>query len=345
MKIMMNKDEARRITVIEQTLEGKFTNQQAADLLQLSVRQIKRLKAKARKAGISAIFHGNRNRKPHNAVSEQIEKRIIDLAEGELEGYNFLHMQEVLAEEHDLDISYSSLSRLLKKHGIKSPKGKRRRKKHRPREAKAYKGELVQLDASKYDWFSDGSYAHLHAAIDDATNQVLGLYFTKEETFEAYAELVLQINREHGLPHAFYADGRSIFFYDSRVKKKLSLEEELAGIKEKKPQFARACQALGIKLIQAHTPQAKGLVERLWGSLQDRLPKDFFRLGIHNMEDANKYLSGYILEWNRIHSHTPQKKGSFFSPKLSEKILHTHFAKHQYRILSSGYTFSFEGQK
>jgi len=133
---MMIKDEARRITVIEQSLDGKFTNQQAADLLQLSVRQVKRLKAKARKAGMNAILHGNRNRKPHNAVSEQIEKRIIDLAEGELKDYNFLHMQEVLAEEHALDISYSSLSRLLKKHEIKSPKGKGRIKKHRSREAK-----------------------------------------------------------------------------------------------------------------------------------------------------------------------------------------------------------------
>ena len=249
----------------------------------------------------------------------------------------------MLAEEQDLDISYSSLSRLFKKHEIKSPKGKRRRKKHRSREAKAYKGELVQLDASTYDWFSDGSHAHLNAAIDDTTNQMLGLYFTKEETFEAYAKLVLQINREHGLPHAFYADGRSIFFYDSKVKKKLSLEEELAGIK-KASIYAYLPGVGHIKLIQAHSPQAKGLVERLWGTLQDRLPKDFFRLGIHTMEYANKYLSGYISIWNRIHSHTPKKQESFFSPKLSEKILHTHFSKHQYRILSSDYTETIEKQ-
>jgi len=177
----------------------------------------------------------------------------------------------------------------------------------------------VQLDASKYDWFSDGSYVHFHAAIDDASNQVLGLYFTKEETFEAYAELVLQTTREHGLPQAFYADGRSIFFYDSKVKKKLSLEEELAGIKEKKPQFARACQELDIKLIQAHSPQAKGLVERLWGSLQDRLPKGFVRLRIHTMEDANKYLSGYILNMEPYPFPRAKKARKLFQSKVVRK--------------------------
>lgn len=345
MKIMMDEKETRRMAVIEQTLEGKFKNQQAADLLHLSIRQVKRLKMKVRNGGATAILHGNRGRKPHNAIPESMEIKIMEFAEGELKGYNFTHMKEVIEEISGITITYSSFRRILKRHGIKSPKGGRRRKKHRSREAKAHLGELVQLDASRYDWFGDGSYAHLHGAIDDATNQVVGLYFTKEETMEGYSELVFQINRTHGLPHAFYADGRTIFFYDSKTKKKRTIEEQMAGMKERQPQFARACNEVGITLKQAHSPQAKGLIECLWSSLQDRLPKDFIRLGIHTMEEANTCLPDFMTKWNCQHSHAPKEQESFLSPKLPEKTLPISFARHEQRIFTNGYTFSFGGKK
>lgn len=113
------------------------------------MRQVKRLKAKVRNGGATAILHGNRGRKPHNAIPESREKKIIEFAEGELKCYNFTHVKEVIEEESRITISYSSFRRILKRHGIKSPKeGERRRKKHRSREAKAHLGGLVQLDAS-----------------------------------------------------------------------------------------------------------------------------------------------------------------------------------------------------
>lgn len=342
---MMDNQEARRIAVIEQTREGKFNNREAAHLLGRSIRQVQRLKRKAEAGGATAVLHGNRGKRPHNALSEETRTTVISLARDNLKDYNYMHMQEVLEDEYGVNISYSALSRLLKREDLKTPVPKKRRKKHKSRKAKEYFGELVQLDASKYDWFGDGSYAHLHAAIDDATDKVLALYFTKEETAEAYCELVFQINQAYGLPKAFYADGRTAFFYDSKKKHKLTLEEQLAGIQESMPQFARACKGTGIKLTRAYSPQAKGLVERLWGSLQGRLPKDFIRLGIHNMEQANQFLPKFLVSWNRRHANPPARTESFFAPKYPAKVLKLHFATQETRILSKGYTFSFQGKK
>ena len=342
---MMDNQEARRITVIEQTREGKFNNREAAELLGLSIRQIQRLKRKAEDGGSAAVLHGNRGRRPYNALPEERRATVIRLANETLKAYNYMHMQEVLEDEYGIHISYSSLSRLLRKEDINTPVPKKHRRKHKSRKAKEYFGEMVQLDASKFDWFRDGTYAHLHAAIDDATDKVLALYFTKEETTEAYCELVFQINHSYGLPRKFYTDGRTVFFYDSKKKHKLTLEEQLAGVEESMPQFARACKETGITLVRAHSPQAKGLVERLWKSLQDRLPKDFVRLGIHNMEQANQYLSKFIVSWNRRHANQPSKPESFFAAKYPAEVLNLHFATQEVRILSKGYTFSFQGKK
>ena len=340
----MDDQEARRITVIEQTREGKFKNREAAHLLGCSIRQVQRLKRKAEQGGPSAVLHGNRGKQPHNAMPAETSMRVLKLAEGVMRDYNYLHMQEVLEDEYGIRVSYSSLSRLLKRADLKTPVPKKRRKKHKLRKAKQRFGELVQLDASQYDWFGDGSYAHLHGAIDDATNKVLALYFTKEESSEAYCELVFQINRLYGLPQEFYADGRTIFFYDSKNKHRLSLDEQLAGIEETMPQFARACKTTGIQLTRAYAAQAKGLIERLWGSLQQRLPKDFVRLGIHNMEQANQYLSKFISSWNRRHANHPSQPEPVFAPKYPANALKLHFATHEVRILSNGYTFSFQGK-
>ena len=342
---MIDNQEARRIAVIEQLLAGKFNNRQAAQLLERSVRQVQRLKQKAKNEGPSAVLHGNRGRQPHNAVPEEKRAEILRLATTILKDCNYLHMHEVLETEMKIDISYSSLSRLLRSQHILTSLPKRKRKQHRSRKAMEHIGELVQLDASRYDWFSDGGYSHLHGAIDDATNEILALYLTKEESLEGYSELIFQTNQAYGLPQALYTDGRTIFFYDSKTKHKLSLEEQLAGVEENMPQFARACKSTGIILKHAHSAQAKGLVERLWGSLQNRLPKDFLRLGISTMDQANAFFPRFIASWNRKHAHDPANPVSFFAPKLPSNLLELHFATQEKRKLSKGFTFAFQGKQ
>ena len=136
-------------------------------------------------------------------------------------------------------------------------------------------------------------------ALDDATGRVLALHFAKEETFEGYCELMFQMNQDGHLPRELYTDGRTVFVYDSKKKSALTIDEELQGKIQKQPQFARALQQLNILLIIAASPQAKGGIERLWGTLQDRLAKDMQRKGIASVEQANEFLKLYIPYYNR----------------------------------------------
>ena len=345
MKYEMSKQDARKITIIEELISGRFTNAQAAKLLDLSIRQVQRLKAEATNHGVMSVLHKSKGRKPVNALDPQTATAILQTYQTELPGYNFCHATDVLAEEKGIFVSVSTVSRLLKAQGIPSPKAKRRPKKHRSRNAREHEGEMAQMDASKFDWLGNGSYLHLHGAVDDATGRILALRFEKEETFEGYCELMLQMNRDGHLPREFYTDARSVFVYDSKVKKKLSLEEELAGKPERQPHFARALRELNILLIIAHSAQAKGGIERLWGTLQDRLAKDLQRKGITTMEAANAFLNGYIPYYNRkfaVQAANPEKT---YLPKIDVSVLELILAKHEIRKLDSGLSFSYNGQK
>ncbi len=341
----MSKEEARKITIIEELLAGRFTNRQAAELLDLSVRQVQRMKKEASTNGVLSILHKNRGRKPANAIDPEVASAICHIYETELNGYNFCHATDVLAEENGIFVSVSTVSRYLKAKGIRSPKAKRRPKKHRSRNAREREGELVLMDASSFDWLCNGSYLHLHGAIDDATGRILALHFEKEETFEGYCELIFQMNRDGHLPREIYTDGRSIFAYDSKKKKKLSIAEELAGKTEKQPHFARALKELNILLIIAKSAQAKGGIERLWETLQDRLVKDMKRKGITTTEQANEFLKHYIPYYNRKFAVQAAKPEKAYLPKVDLAQIQLIFSKQVTRKLDSGLSFSFEGQK
>ncbi len=341
----MSKEEARKITIIEELINGRFTNKEAALRLDLSIRQIQRLKAEATRNGATNILHKRRGMKPANSLDPVIVDKIVYTYQNELKDYNFCHATDVLAEDKGVFVSISSVSRYLKANGIRSPKAKRRPKKHRSRNARPCEGELIQMDASKFDWLSNGTYLHLHGAVDDATGKVLALYFSREETFDSYCELMFQMNRDDHLPREIYTDGRTVFCYNSNRKNKLSLEDELAGVFEKKTQFARAMSDLGILLIIAHSPQAKGSIERLWGTLQDRLAKDMKRHGITTIEQANIFLKRYINYYNRKFSVQAVKPEKAYLPKCDTDRLRILLSKHETRMLDSGLSFSFKGYK
>jgi len=345
MKFEMSKKEARKITIIEELLAGSFTNQQAAELLDLSVRQVQRMKKEASTNGVMSILHKNKGHKPANALDPKVSSTICRIYETELSGYNFCHATDVLAEEHDILVSVSTVSRYLKANGIHSPKAKRRPKKHRSRDAREREGELVQMDASSFDWLGNGAYLHLHGAIDDATGRILALHFEKEETFEGYCELMFQMNRDGHLPREIYTDGRTVFAYDSKNKKKLTVAEELAGKIEKQPHFARALKELNILLIIAKSAQAKGGIERLWETLQDRLTKDMKRKGITSIESANEFLKHYIPYYNRKFAVQAANSEKAYLPKVEPSLIQLIFSKQVTRKLDPGLSFSFGGQK
>lgn len=217
--MVLDKKDAHRMNVIEQVNAGLINNQEAAQALGLNPRSIQRLKRKASASGIKAVWHGNRGKRPHNAIDIQIKKRILELAHSDLEGYNDSHMADVLEEDYDIKLSRSSIQKILQEAGIPSHQQKRRKRTiHRSRERRNCRGELVQFDASQHDWLSNGGYLHLHASLDDATSELLGLYFEKEETLAGYTECIRQMNKDYGLPESCSTDGRTVFHYNANTR-------------------------------------------------------------------------------------------------------------------------------
>lgn len=341
----MSEKDARKIGIIGKLIEGELTVNQSARLLELSERQIKRLKAEATANGTLSILHKNRGRKPPNATPAETVSRVIDLYETELKDYNFCHAADVLAEDKNIYLSPSTVSRILRNHGIKSPKGKRRPKKHRSRDSREHEGEMAQMDASPYEWLMDGQVLDLHGVIDDATGRVLALHLDTEETFKGYCECMFYMNSRGHVPRELYTDRRTVFHYDSKTKKKLTLEEELAGVTKKEPHFSRALKELDVILILANSAQAKGRIERLWETLQDRLSKDFRRKGITDIDEANNFLRQYIGYFNRKFSVEAAKPEKMYMPKIRKDTIELMFTKRETRLLDSGLSFSFNGEK
>ncbi|NQT58530.1 MAG: ISNCY family transposase [Bacteroidetes bacterium] len=341
----MTKQDARKVTIVEELLANRITNTQAAQLLTLSIRQVQRIKAQATAGGILSILHKSRGHTPANALDEETATVIRELYQNSLQGYNFTHTTDILAEEKGVFVSVSTVSRILKGQGIRSPKAKRRPKKHRSRDARLHEGEMAQMDASSFDWLDTGSYLHLHGAIDDATGHVLALHIEKEETFDGYCELMFQMNHDAHLPREFYTDGRTVFAYDSVKKQKLTIAEELAGKREKQPHFARAARELGILLIIAGSAQAKGAIERLWGTLQDRLPKDMKRKGITTVEQANEFLTHYIPYYNRKFAVPAVSQEKRYLPKQDPEMMQVSFSRQETRKIDTGLSFSYGGKK
>lgn len=278
--------------------DSSFTNAEAAEAMGLSKRQVIRLKGEYKKRGIDALVHKNIGRTPAHAFSEEERQKIIDLKNSKLfQKANFCHFREILArEKYNIHISYSSLHSILTSAGIKSPKTRRQIKKHRRRKRKVREGIMLQIDASPFDWLNDGQQYLIHGAIDDATGKVVALYMCKNECLQGYFEVMRSVITENGIPISLYADRHAIFI--SPKDGKLTIEEQLEGVVVNDTQFARAIKQLGITLIKARSPQAKGRVERLWETLQSRLPIEFAMADITTIDSANAFLAGYINEYN-----------------------------------------------
>ena len=285
----MTDKEIRRHHVINCAIEGKNTVKDAAKLLNLSERRIKQLKKEVRKAGVEAVIHGNKQHRPIHSLSAEIKDRIISLKTSyAYELCNFAHFQELLEENEGIVISYSALHSLLTKAGIKSPKKHRKHKKHLLRARKPAEGMMLQADGTPHDWFCSGKKQSLHGFIDDATGTITGLYMCEAECLFGYLEVTRQTIKKHGVPLSLYPDKYSVFFPTQKKEYSLSIEDELAGMEKAVTQFGRIMRELGVEMFPANTPQAKGRIERLWGTLQSRLVSEFRIRNIRNIEEANK---------------------------------------------------------
>ena len=212
---MTDKEMARSV-VAERLIEGEITIKGAAEVLGLSTRQVKRIKKKVRLNGPGATVHGNRKRKPVNAVDEKVKDLVLKLKTVKYGGTNFSHFAELLAEREDIIISQPTVHRILRGAGIVSPKKKKKIRAHRYRKRKDCPGMMVQLDASPYRWLG-GEDLNLHGAIDDASGDVLGLYLCKEETLEGYFEVTGQMIKGPGIPISTYSDKHTIYSSALRI--------------------------------------------------------------------------------------------------------------------------------
>lgn len=319
--IFLSTKEARRVYVMEQVLEGKLTIKLAAEHLNLSERQVKRLKKGMREKGVAALMHGNRGRTPKHAIPKDIKDVVASLAQGLYKDASAQHMSELLAEKQAVNISSKSVRRILKERGIPNPhscKQPRRCRKSRDRAPKL--GMLVQMDSSPFEWIEDrGPKFDLHGAIDDATGKVLGLHFRPNEDLRGYLEVLSYMATRFGIPRALYTDGHTIFF--SPKKDKLTIEEELAGKQVALTQLGRVIDELGIIHIHARSPQAKGRVERLWDTLQSRLKVEMRIAGVSTIEEANAFLPGFIEKFNARFAVEPADLEPAFLPAVANQDL------------------------
>ena len=224
----MTDKEMARLIVAERLIEGEISVKGAAEVLGISTRQVKRIKKKVRISGPGAIVHGNRKRKPANAVAGNVKDLVVELKREKYTGTNFSHFAELIAEKEYIDLSRPTVHRILANAGIVSPKKKKKIRAHRYRKRKDCPGMMVQLDASPYPWLG-GEDLNLHGAIDDASSTVVGLYLCKEETLEGYFEVTRQMIKGFGIPISTYNDKRTVFV---SPKGKLSIEDQLDGKRE-----------------------------------------------------------------------------------------------------------------
>ena len=341
----MSKETAGKLAVIQGAVEGKYTVMETARKLNLSARRIKQLKKGFREQGINAIIHGNSGRHPGNYTDEKLRERIVALKKSEIySGTNFTHFQELLLEKECIKISYTTLRNILKGAGLVSKrKHKTEGKRYRRRNRRSAFGEMLQADAASFDWFENGSRCALHGFIDDATGKITALYFCLNECLMGYLEVLRQTLTKYGIPLEIYADKAGIFFVNNKKEGNWTIDEMLAGKPLDKTQFgAIAEDKLGITMISAHTPQAKGRIERLWGTLQDRLPIWLKMSGIADMETANLKLNGFIAGYNKKFAVEPASPASSFVPLGDSHDLDKLLCVRHERVTDNCSCFSFQ---
>jgi hypothetical protein len=285
-------EEGHRLHVLT-LLEGKrISLSQASEALGLTPRQVRRLRVGLRRDGPAALIHGNRGHRSAHRLPGALQTQILTLARGRYAGLNDVHLTEKLTTVEGLAVSRATVQRVLRAAGLASPRRRRppRHRSRRPRKAQA--GLLLQLDGSPFAWFGPSEpVCSLLAAIDDATGAVLAATFRAQEDAAGYLRLLYTLGRTVGLPAAVYTDGHGIFV---RHDPHWTLAEELQGFQEP-PQVGRALQALGIHHIVAESPQAKGRIERLWNTLQDRLVAELRLAGITTRAAGDAFLTTTFL--------------------------------------------------
>lgn len=306
--IMATQEELRRLHMIQKVLEGGLKQVEAAEILSLSSRHIRRVVKRIRQEGSQGIVHRSRGRPSNRKIPDQLKDKVIKLCKTTYKGFGPTLASEKLLEREGVRLSDETLRRWLIETG--DWQRVRRRRKHREwRERKGHPGELVQMDGSHHAWFEDrGDPCVLMGYIDDARGDAFGRFYGYEGTMPAMDSFKRYI-RKRGLPLEVYLDGHST--YQSTAK--ATIEEQLEGV-EPLSQFERALKELGVEVTHAHSPQAKGRIERLFRTFQDRVIKEMRLRGIKTIEEGNQFLKAYLPIYNKRFSVRPREKEDLHRP-------------------------------
>ena len=323
-EIILKTLEMNKYLIIKKLVETSGNKQRAALKLGITIRQVNRLIQVYKLFGKAGFVHGNSGKPSPKAISPELKKQIVDLYKTKYSGANIKHFMELLKEHENINLSYTCIYTILRCNYLLSPKVHRQTIRYEKKKIKwmeqnkkklsegqkdlivknnilsvydahsriprlKYFGECLEMDASKEYWI-DGVKWTLHGAIDNATGAICGLYFDKEETLNGYYHLFERIWRKFGVPAKFLTDNRTVFIYAGLKQKSMD--------KDTLTQFGYACNQLGVEIETTSIPEEKSRIERLWGTLQNRLPLELKIAGITNIEDANKFVESYLDKFN-----------------------------------------------
>lgn len=305
----MTAQEARRLYLIQQVMARQLRQRPAAELAGCSLRQLQRHLRRVRQDGPRGIVHRLRGRRSNRRHPEPMRQRVLALYRASYDDFGPTLAREKLAERHRLHLGRETLRRWLLAAGLWRGQHQAPRY-HQWRERKACRGELVQVDGSHHDWLEGrGPQLVLMGYIDDATNRVFARFYDYEGTLPALDSFARYARRD-GLPQSVYVDRHPTY----RALGKRTVADELAGRPRPQSQFERALSELGVQVIPAYSPQAKGRIERLFGTFQDRLVKEMRLAGVASREAANRFLAGYLPAHNRRFSRPPRSPSNLHRP-------------------------------
>ncbi|MFH1336005.1 MAG: ISNCY family transposase [Candidatus Zixiibacteriota bacterium] len=332
--------EAERYKVISEVEGGYLKGGEAAGILGLSERQVYRIKARVKEEGAGGVIHRSKGKRSPYWLKEKIRERIDHLYQSKYRGFNLTHMTEFLNEEEGIRVSRESVRQILLEKG--SYTKQRRQPKHRQwREPCSREGQMVQYDTSDHDWLEGrGPRLYLIKGVDDATSKVAGAKFVLTDGVKQNMGVFWDMIRRRGIPLSVYVDRGSNF----KTTRHHSIEDQLKG-EYPLTQFARALEELGVKMIYANSPQAKGRIERKFGVFQDRLCSEFRLYNISTLEDANRYLwEKFIPRHNRMFSRTAKEPGSAYRPLPPGLSLKDIFCLKDERMVAGDNTISYQGR-
>lgn len=340
--VTLSQKQLQKLRVIEKAVDGRLSVSEAAHLLQRSERQVQRLKRRFQPDSVAWLKHGNSGRAKPWALAPELREQIVHLAQTRYAGFNDSHLHEKLVAEQGFSLSRETLRRILRTTGLRSPQKRRPRQYRARRERRPRFGLMVLTDASRHAWLEDrGPRLTLLGFQDDATSRVVAALFQEEpENAVGYFRLLQQMITTHGVPLSLYRDRHSIF---QRNDPYWSLAEELAG--EQLPtQCGRALDELGIQQIPANSPQAKGRIERLWRTFQDRLSSELRLARAETCTEANRVLERFVADFNQRFAVAPRQSDSDFRRLPRGFDLSRCLSFRYQRVVAPDHTIAFGGE-